>query len=271
MRYPFDFHPCWAKDRRHLWERIHLPVAPKCNAKCFFCDHNVGASCHFPKPGRANRVMTVDEAITVLKRELSSRPNLRIVAVSGPGEPLYNPEFYELMKAVKEIDAELKLCTSTNGILLHNAIESLLDLGISTVSISVHTLSIDTAQSIYEWAIIDGVRLSGVEMAHELIRKQRQGISAAVDSGIHVKVNTILIPGVNNDQMAHIASELSGMGVRLQNIVPLVPLGNCTPGRPTHDELMAARLSASHHIKQFYHCKQCRSDVVGIPGNDVIL
>lgn len=271
MSYPFDVHPCWARHRNNLWERIHLPVAPRCNVKCFFCDHNMGASCHLPKPGRANKIMTVEQALNVLRRELSNRPDLRIVAVSGPGEPLYNPEFYELMRAVKDIDSTLKLCVSTNGVLLTDALESLLELNISTISVSVHTFSIGTAQRIYEWAMIDGARYFGIEMAEKIINRQRDGISASVSSGINIKVNTILIPGVNDDEMAYIASELAGMGVKLQNIVPLVPIGNGPPNRPTHAELIAARMSASQHIRQFHHCKQCRSDVVGIPGNDVIL
>jgi hypothetical protein len=54
--------------------------------------------------------------------------------------------------------------------------------------------------------------------------------------------------------------------------VPLVMCDNTINLRPPSvAEITQARSTASKNIKQFIHCKQCRSDVIGIPGNDRVL
>ena len=87
-----------------------------------------------------------------------------------------------------------------------------------------------------------------------------------------VKVNSILIPEINANEMEVLAKRIAELGVRLQNIVPLIVTPTCHHLRsPTKKEVEKARIAASRYIQQFTHCKQCRSDVVGIPGNDRIL
>ena len=61
-------------------------------------------------------------------------------------------------------------------------------------------------------------------------------------------------------------------GAAIQNIVPLVPNDKMSSFRaPTESELVCIRKESSEFIRQFSFCKQCRSDVVGIPGCDRIL
>ncbi len=271
MNYPFDHHPCWSNDRSGLWARIHLPVAPKCNVKCFFCDHNRGASCHIPRPGRASRTMTVRKAIDILEQHLHKRNDLRIVAVAGPGEPLANPEFFEVFEYVHDNHPDLKLCVSTNGTLLKDSALELARLGVSTVTVSVHTLNPETAQQVYEWAILDGSLVSGPEMGKQIVDLQVLGIQAAVSNGLMIKANTILIPGMNDHEIDTLSRRIADLKVSIQNITPLIPISKDSPPRPTHDELVRARLTASANIPQFTQCKQCRSDVVGVPGHDTIL
>ncbi|NHJ14723.1 MAG: radical SAM protein [Candidatus Thorarchaeota archaeon] len=270
--YPFNHHPCWSELRIDLWERIHLPVARHCNVKCYFCDHNQGNSCHSSKPGGSSSIMTPKEALETLERELADRPRLRIVGISGPGEPLANPESFEVMGLIRETHQNLRLCLSTNGTLLSNKLRNLLELGIDTISVSLSTISPVTALRIYEWASIDGRLLTDDEMGLAIIEKQLQGIAKAIEEGIRVKVNTILIPTVNEGEMEDISRALSEMGVHLQNIVPLVPWAKMRGFRPpTKEVLQNARGTGSKHVRQFYHCYQCRSDAVGIPGHDSIL
>jgi nitrogen fixation protein NifB len=270
--YPFNHHPCWSTCRLDLWERIHLPVARHCNVKCYFCDHNQGSSCHSSKPGASSSVMTPKQALETLDKELVDRPRLGIVGISGPGEPLANPESFEVMGLIRETYQNLKLCISTNGTLLASKLRSILELGVDTISVSLSTTSPDTALRIYEWAIIDGRLLKGQEMGSTIIEKQLQGITKAIEEGIRVKVNTILIPTVNENEMECISQTLGEIGVYLQNIVPLVPWAKMSEFLPPTKELLQnARENSSRYLPQFYHCFQCRSDAVGIPGHDSIL
>ena len=116
--YPFKHHPCYSNQRQNLWERIHLPVARKCNVKCVFCDHSIGSSCHTSKPGFSSNIMNVDEAVERTLKEINIRPNLKIAAISGPGEPLYNKETFETLRRIRQKIPKIKFCLSTNGTLL---------------------------------------------------------------------------------------------------------------------------------------------------------
>ena len=272
LAYPFTHHPCWSCNREGLWARIHLPVAPSCNVKCAYCDHQLDASGHMPVPGRSRRVMTPTQAVKVTLDELGKDPNLRIVAVSGPGEPLACPQTFKTLRGIRALNADIDFCLSTNGVLLEEKTKQLVELGARTISVTMSTVSPETASQIYEWAMIDGKRLIGPEMGEKVIDAQLRGISSATKSGVFVKVNSILIPEMNGEQMEALARALKDAGARLQNIVPLIPFDNMANERPpTQNELQDARSIASRFMEQFYHCKQCRSDVVGIPGADRIL
>ena len=216
--------------------------------------------------------MSVDEAVNAVEREVKENPRLRIAAVSGPGEPLANPETFTLLGILRERGLNLKFCLSTNGTLLKESIPELVQLEASTISVSMSASTPQIASKIYEWARIDGEMLTGMKMGQRVIEKQLAGIEAAAQAGIIVKVNTILIPELNIDEIHSIAERVLISGASLQNVVPLVPAGNMSHYRsPTMIELTQARDRASSHITQFTHCKQCRSDVVGIPGRDRVL
>ncbi|MFW9920390.1 MAG: radical SAM protein [Candidatus Thorarchaeota archaeon] len=189
LAYPFLYHPCWTMNRTTLWERIHLPIAKKCNLRCNYCD-TLSNTCHSIGPGSSVRSFTVDEAWEILTRELSKRRNLHIVGISGPGEPLHNHETFEFLEKLSRFRPSMKVCISTNGILLSNSVETLADLGVDSLSISINAASPETASKLY------GV--PSIERSAEVIRNQLDGIQKAREFCIPVKVNTILVPGVNS-------------------------------------------------------------------------
>ncbi len=271
---PFTYHPCWSDCRDSRYERVHLPVAPRCNLRCRFCTPETRSACHTqsPRPGSAERVMTVEQAYSRLIEELSRRPRLQVVAVSGPGEPLYNAETFRLLQMISQSDLNVHLCLSTNGVLLAQYVELLSQSCVETVSVSIHTCNVDTATRIYKWAIADHRVLTGQEMGEYIIQNQLQGIEQAADAGIHIKVNTVFIPGINSDEIVSVARAVSERGATLQNVMPLRPCGELSSCRPpTSEEVNTARDAASTYIRQFNLCAGCRSDVIGVPGTDIPL
>ena len=272
VMYPFIHHPCYSNNRTRLWHRIHLPVAPSCNVKCAFCSHTVGSSCHTSVPGYSSKVMSPEDAVARTKIEVEKNPFLKIVAVSGPGEPFANPETYETLEMIRKEFRDIEICLSTNGTLLMDNVDWLKKQKVKTVTVSMSTANVNTASKIYEWARFGDVHLRNEEMGSRIIMSQLEGISKASREGIHVKVNSILIPEINMQDIIPLAQDISRAGAALHNIVPLVPndkLSSCRPPTPT--ELKEIRTQASAFMQQFVHCKQCRSDVVGIPGHDRIL
>ncbi|MBD3407701.1 MAG: radical SAM protein [Candidatus Lokiarchaeota archaeon] len=270
-RYPFQHHPCWSiRDR---WERIHLPVARKCNVKCIYCDHRLGSNCHSGiRPGISRSLMSPEEATKRCINELSRRGNLRIVAVSGPGEPLANKETFRTLETIRGFQPNIKICLSTNGTLLSSCVSKLVELNVETVSVTMSSVKESSIEKIYEWIVIKGKRITGSDMASHILESQLSGISDASEAGILIKVNTILIPEINGNEILDLSRQIRKHGAKLQNIVPLIPWDSATRYRsPTQEELDKTRNETSSFIPQFLHCKQCRSDVVGVPGQDEIL
>lgn len=270
--YPFVHHPCYSFHRENLWERIHLPIAKLCNVKCSFCDHNTSTQCHTGRPGSGSQLMSLDQALERIHVEKSKRPSLRIVAISGPGDPLFNEVTFDLLRAVRPMFKDIEFCLSTNGVLLSEWISELVELGLKTLTVTVNAVSPITASRVYEWALIDGKRVRGYQMGVEITERQERGIKRAARRGVFVKVNTVLIPGHNNNEVIDIAKMASLAGASLHNIVPLFPFAKMRDiRRPTQSEISEARSNCSKYLPQFTFCQQCRCDVVGIPGSDTIL
>jgi nitrogen fixation protein NifB len=112
----------------------------------------------------------------------------------------------------------------------------------------------------------DGL-ITGAVGAKALIRAQLDGIQKASDFGLILKTNAVLIPGVNDQHMGEIAQTVAEAGASMMNIIPLIPnheLSNIPA--PDCSLLNAARSAAEEHLPVFRHCRHCRADACGIPG-----
>jgi nitrogen fixation protein NifB len=123
--------------------------------------------------------MNPEEAVNRTLQEMEQRPNLRIAAVSGPGEPLANNATYDTLQGIKTAVPDIHFCISTNGILLANQISRLLEFDVETVSVSISTVNPRSAARIYEWALVDGKLMRGEKMGKVVIEKQLEGICKA--------------------------------------------------------------------------------------------
>jgi nitrogen fixation protein NifB len=216
--------------------------------------------------------MSVEDALVRVATEREKRPNLKIVAISGPGDPLFNEESFKVLHRVRTDMKDVEFCLSTNGVLLSEYISDLVKVGLRTLTVTVNAVTAETASQLYEWAMIDGVRLKGAQMGAEVVRLQQKGIEEASRNGIFVKVNTVLIPDLNDHELVEIAKVCASSGATLHNIVPIYPFAKLSHTRsPEVTELLEARRHCEKHMPQFSYCHQCRCDVVGIPGRDTVL
>ncbi len=264
-----EFHPCYSQPAHTKYGRVHLPVAPKCNISCNYCDRKTSDCYHLFRPGVSARILNAAEALDIVRIAVKIEPRIKVVGIAGPGEPLYNKETFETLKLVQEHYPELILCLSTNGLLLPAYANRLADLGVKTCTVTVNAVDPDVGSKIYSYIYLDGSILRGPSGANALIRNQLDGIVMAVEAGVTVKVNTVLIPGINSDHVVEVAKETKRRGAYIQNIMPLIPLARFRSLRPpTCEELRRARDNCEKIIPQFRLCKQCRADAVGIPGHE---
>jgi nitrogen fixation protein NifB len=250
--------------------RIHLPVAPKCNIRCRYCERNVGEFYHSLRPGTAYRTIRPSGVEGYIRAALAECPTIEVVAVAGPGEPLFNPETFEALRVARRSFPGMQLCVCTNGLLLPDKMGELRRLGVGFITVTINAATPETAARIYSWVRYRGRLLRGERGAVALVQNQFAGLGKAVRAGMEVKVNSVLVPGINDREMPIIAERARGLGAGMMNVMPLIPSGEFIGRRaPDCDELNVARHACERVMPVFRLCKQCRADSCGIPGSGI--
>jgi len=251
---------------------MHLAVAPRCNIKCGYCTRRHDCA-NESRPGVTSRLLTPDEAIVRVREVMASEilgPVIKVIGIAGPGDPLANEETFTTFGLIDREFPHLIKCMSTNGLLLPKAINRLDSLGLCSVTVTLNALDPLVAARIYSHVIYHGKRFTGREGAEILIANQLAGIEMAASRGMTVKVNTVLIPGINEEQVPLIARRIKDMGAAVMNVMPLIPQAEFTGVAPPSPERLEEVRSANENIiGQFKHCRQCRADAVGLIGQDV--
>ncbi len=263
---PAAEHPCFSPEAHSRFGRIHLPVAPRCNLRCAYCDRRYDCP-NESRPGVTSTLLTPEEAVERVAAVLVREPRIRVAGVAGPGEPLANPETFEVFRLLHQRFPQLTLCVSTNGLLLPDKLEELCACGVSTLTVTINAVHPEAASKLYAEIHPDAGPLPKDEGVALLLERQRRGLVQAVQAGLTVKVNTVLVPGINEAEVPHIAALAQQAGAAIMNLTPLIPCGllsNAAP--PTPRQLSEARQIARAFLPQFTHCKQCRADACGIPG-----
>jgi len=271
MKNKIQGHPCFGGNH-HKNGRMHLAVAPKCNIKCGYCSRKHDCA-NESRPGVTSRLLTPEEAIIKVREVMASPvvgPIIKVVGIAGPGDPLANEETFETFRLVKEEFPHLMLCMSTNGLLLPESIDRLYELGLHSLTVTINAVDPEVGAKIYGHVIYHGVHYTGLEGAKILIANQFEGLKRAGELGLTIKVNSVLVPGVNDDQMPLIAKRVKELGAFVMNIMPIIPqaeLAHIVP--PSEERVAAVRKANEGIIGQFAHCKQCRADAIGLIGQDL--
>ncbi len=258
-------HPCYNEKAHFTTARIHLPVAPRCNIQCNYCIRKLDKCEH--RPGVAGSILNPREALVRIDKYIKDMPNLRVVGIAGPGESLANEETFETLRLVDEKYPGLIKCIASNGLLLPEKVEPLVEVGVTSVTVTINAVDPEVGGKIYSFVRHHEKTYRGMEGARFLIENQFLGVRRASDAGLNVKVNTVLIPEINFEQIKEIARRAKENGAILMNIIPLIPLNRFEKERaPDCDELTIARTLAEEYMPQFRLCRQCRADAVGVPG-----
>jgi nitrogen fixation protein NifB len=264
-------HPCFNVAVRHKTGRIHLPVAPRCNVQCNFCDRKFDCT-NESRPGVTTRILKPSQVIDYLDKIEQMVSNLAVVGIAGPGDPFANPrETMETLELVHAQYPEKLLCISSNGLSILEYIPRLAELNVSHVTITVNAVDPVIGSQIYEWIHYNKKTYFGVEGAALLLRRQTASIRLLKQYGITVKINTVVIPRVNEHHVHEIAKYVAELGADVQNCIPLIPVEGTPFGQlyePSVSTMRMVRAKTSIHIKQMTHCARCRADAVGLLGED---
>ncbi len=264
-------HPCYC-DSGHQYARMHIPVAPKCNIQCNYCNRKYDCQ-NESRPGVTSEVLNPEQALEKYKLVKERLDNLMVVGIAGPGDALAN--FIETKRSIELIrsyDPNVTFCLSTNGLMLPDYVDDIVKLGVTHITVTINAIDPKIGAKIYSVISYKGGIYSGEEGAALLIQRQFEGLEKLKDKNVVIKVNTVMIKGINDEHIPELVKKLKEYGVYLNNIMPLIPANGSAfenMAQTSNAELNQLRRKCALDLKQMYHCRQCRADAIGILGEDI--
>lgn len=265
-------HPCFNVDAKHVYARVHLPVAPDCNIKCNYCNRRYDCV-NESRPGVSSAVLGPSQAVDYLEKVMAEVPNISVVGIAGPGDPFAKPELtIRTLNMVRDKFPDLLMCLASNGLNVLPYVNELKRLNVSHMSITINSIDVEVGERIYAWIRDGKIIYRGKQAAKILLDRQLATVSALKEAGIIVKINTVTIPGINDHHVLEISKKMSQLNVDIQNCMVIYP-NQGTPfeniKEPSAETIAILRREAEKHLPQMRHCTRCRADAVGLLGKDL--
>ena len=264
-------HPCFSAGAKGSYGRVHLPVAPHCNIRCNYCNRKFDCV-NESRPGVSSAILSPKQALVYMEKVIEKEPRIAVAGIAGPGDPFANPlETIETLRLIRKRFPEMLLCLSTNGLGLAGYLDEIAELEVSHVTLTVNAVDPEIGAKIYSWVRDGKVIYRGIRGAELMLARQLQAIEGLKSRGITVKVNTIIVPSVNDHHVEEVARTVAGLGVDLLNCMPMFPNRDTVfENIPEPDKKMMEKIraTAEAYLPQMRHCTRCRADAVGLLGED---
>lgn len=271
QEFALERHPCYSIGGSHQYARIHLPVAARCNIQCNYCNRKFDCV-NESRPGVTSSVLSPVQALAYLEEMVAKIPTIEVVGIAGPGDPFANPyETMETLRLVRRRFPKMMLCLASNGLHIGPYIQELAELEVTHVTITINAVDPMIGALVYRWVRDQDQPFKGEQGAALMIERQLDAVAQLASLGVLVKINAIVIPGVNDRHIPEIASVTKSLGAQLMNCIPLCPVEDTPFENLTEpDGIMMARvrLQSGQHMPQMSHCARCRADAVGLLGED---
>jgi len=182
---------------------LRISVTDRCNLRCIYC---------MPPEGVAWRpheeILRYEEIETVARA--AAEMGITKLRLTG-GEPLVRPGIVDLVRILAGIPGIDDLAMTTNGILLARYAAALAEAGLQRVNVSLDTLRPERFRRIARRGRLEDV-LAGVEAA------RRVGLTP-------IKINTVVIRGMNDDEVVDLARKTMQEGWNIR-FIEVMPVGN---------------------------------------------
>lgn len=197
---------------------MRISITDRCNLRCRYCmPHGV-------------KWLPMGDILTFEEIELICREAVKLgitrFKITG-GEPLVRRGCPELIRRIKAIPGVHQVTMTTNGVMLEEFLDELLDAGLDAVNISLDTL--------------DEQRFEEITGFRELNRVL-ESIEQAVQKGIRVKINAVLQQGVNDDEWRQLTelAETYPVDVRF---IEMMPIGSGKESKRVPNDKLLQKIS----------------------------
>lgn len=182
---------------------LRLSVTDLCNLRCVYCMPADGV-----EKRRHEDILSVEELQEIA--EAAGRCGIRKIRLTG-GEPLVRRGIVDICARTAAAPGVEEVCMTTNGLLLPKLARELRAAGLRRVNISLDTLSPERYRELTRVGSIDGAI---------------EGLKAALDNFETVKINAVLIGGVNEAEIQDMAALTRDVPVEVR-FIELMPIGEC--------------------------------------------
>ncbi|MFQ6007835.1 MAG: radical SAM protein, partial [Candidatus Zixiibacteriota bacterium] len=184
---------------------LRVSLLSACNLRCSYC---------LPTGGRRPTTLISDDKLRSTIRFLHSF-GIRKIRFTG-GEPTLHKGLGELVSFVKKVDRNVHTAITSNGVLLESKAQVLSAAGLDSANISLDTL--------------DPVKFRALTGSDNLDRVI-SGIDAAAEYIGNIKLNCVLIRGVNDDEVDRLISFADSRGLDIR-FIEFMPNRFSVPGDP---------------------------------------
>lgn len=157
---------------------LRISVTQRCNFRCLYCMPKIPFN-HQPK----ENLLSFEELFLFVKVAIDE--GIEKIRITG-GEPLLRKDLSVFIKMINDYKKDLDLAITTNGFLLKDFAKDLKDAGLKRLNISLDTLESKKAKIIAQKDVLDSVLA---------------GIDEALSVGLKVKLNTVVLKGLNDDEL----------------------------------------------------------------------
>ncbi|HED6833031.1 TPA: GTP 3',8-cyclase MoaA [Campylobacter coli] len=157
---------------------LRISVTQRCNFRCLYCMPKIPFN-HQPK----ENLLSFEELFLFVKVAIDE--GIEKIRITG-GEPLLRKDLSVFIKMINDYKQDLDLAITTNGFLLKDFAKDLKDAGLKRLNISLDTLESKKAKILAQKDVLDSV-LSGID--------------EALSIGLKVKLNTVALKGLNDDEL----------------------------------------------------------------------
>ena len=233
-----------------FFPRVHIPIADECHLGCFYCDFvsNGNQGILSKKPGVCDSVIWGHEGIlNYLEKNL--RDSSTILGVSGPGDPFSSEKQMSILfDVINNHYPDNPLCICSSGFGFPSIMNKIDCKRINFITLTINTFDQKKYSQIYKNA---SASFSG----EYLSLSQKEALDYFLPTSSKVKVNTVFLPDINENEIVLMFKTLYDRGVECFNLLPM-----------SEDKVYLDKYNVA--IQQIIHlgipllqqCLKCRSD-----------
>ena len=176
---------------------MRISVIDSCNLNCYYCnpcDNN--EHCH------AINMLSVKKVLCIVRA--ATRLGITHFRLTG-GEPLLHPQLDEMVSQIKKLPGVSSVSLTTNAVLLAQRTKRLKEAGIDSINVSLDTIDASEYECITQ---------------KPLLKDVEDGIDAAIECGIRVKINAVLTPQTDVVALTRYAAK-KGTDIRFIEMMPV--------------------------------------------------